>query len=47
MPPGLAALVLQAQVILTIGIAAGALDERPSPAQVAGIIGLAVAAAGG
>ena len=32
MPPGLAALVLQAQVVFTIVIAAAALRERPSPA---------------
>lgn len=37
MPPGLAALVLQAQVVLTILIAAGALRELPTPAQVAGV----------
>jgi len=36
--PGLAALVLQAQVIFTIVIAAGALRERPSRAQVAGVV---------
>jgi drug/metabolite transporter (DMT)-like permease len=50
MPPGLAALVLQAQVILTIVIAAGVLRELPSTRQVAGIVvgsaGLAVVAAG-
>jgi O-acetylserine/cysteine efflux transporter len=48
--PGLAALVLQAQVIFTIAIAAGVLRELPSPAQVAGVAigigGLAVVAIG-
>jgi O-acetylserine/cysteine efflux transporter len=38
MPPGLAALVLQAQVVLTVLIAAGALRERPSVGQVAGVL---------
>ena len=37
MPPGIAALVLQAQVILTIVIAAGVLRERPTPWQIAGV----------
>jgi drug/metabolite transporter (DMT)-like permease len=37
MPPGLAGLVLQAQVVLTIVIAAVALRERPTPAQAAGV----------
>lgn len=37
MPPGLAALVLQAQVIFTVVIAAGVLRERPTLAQVLGI----------
>ncbi|WP_090596725.1 EamA family transporter [Auraticoccus monumenti] len=50
MPPGLAALLLQAQVVLTVVIAAGALRERPRPAQVAGVLlgsgGLAVVAVG-
>jgi O-acetylserine/cysteine efflux transporter len=50
MPPGLAALVLQAQVIFTILIAAGVLRELPTPAQVAGVligtVGLAVVAVG-
>jgi O-acetylserine/cysteine efflux transporter len=50
MPPGLAALVLQAQVVFTIVIAAVALRERPSRAQVAGValgvLGLAVVALG-
>jgi O-acetylserine/cysteine efflux transporter len=50
MPPGLAALVLQAQVIFTVVIAAGVLRELPTPAQVSGIVlgavGLAVVAAG-
>ncbi|MGN6301834.1 MAG: EamA family transporter [Angustibacter sp.] len=38
MPPGLAALVLQAQVVLTVVIAAGVLRERPSGAQAAGVL---------
>ena len=50
MPPGLAALVLQAQVIFTVLIAAGVLREVPSARQVAGIllgcVGLAVVAVG-
>jgi O-acetylserine/cysteine efflux transporter len=50
MPPGLAALVLQAQVIFTILIAAGVLRELPTAAQVAGVVvgsvGLAVVAVG-
>jgi O-acetylserine/cysteine efflux transporter len=50
MPPGLAALVLQAQVPFTIVIAAAVLRERPSPAQAAGVAlgvtGLAVVALG-
>jgi len=50
MPPGLAALVLQAQVIFTVLIAAGVLREIPTPAQVAGVVlgsvGLAVVAVG-
>lgn len=50
MPPGLAALVLQAQVIFTILIAAGVLRELPTPPQVAGVligsVGLAVVAVG-
>jgi len=50
MPPGLAALVLQAQVIFTILIAAGWLRELPSQAQVAGAVlgtaGLVVVAIG-
>jgi O-acetylserine/cysteine efflux transporter len=50
MPPGLAALVLQAQVVFTIVIAAVALREPPSFAQAAGVTlgvaGLAVVAAG-
>jgi drug/metabolite transporter (DMT)-like permease len=37
MPPGLAGLVLQAQVVLTIVIAAVALQERPSRTQVLGV----------
>ncbi len=50
MPPGLAALVLQAQVPFTIVIAAAVLREPPSRAQVAGValgvLGLAVVALG-
>lgn len=50
LPPGLAALVLQAQVIFTIVIAAGVLREVPTPAQVAGVVlgtlGLLVVAVG-
>ncbi|MCW2814333.1 MAG: EamA family transporter [Nocardioides sp.] len=50
MPPGLAALVLQAQVIFTVVIAAGVLRERPTPAQAAGVLvgslGLVVVALG-
>ena len=50
MPPGLAALVLQAQVIFTILIAAGALRELPTSTQVAGVlvggVGLVVVAVG-
>jgi O-acetylserine/cysteine efflux transporter len=50
MPPGLAALVLQAQVPFTIVIAAAVLREPPSRAQVAGVAlgagGLAVVALG-
>lgn len=50
MPPGLAALVLQAQVIFTILIAAGVLRELPTPAQVAGVlvgaVGLSIVAVG-
>jgi drug/metabolite transporter (DMT)-like permease len=38
MPPGLAALVLQAQVIFTVVIAAGVLRERPTAAQAAGVV---------
>jgi O-acetylserine/cysteine efflux transporter len=37
MPPGLASLVLQAQVVLTIVIAAGALREVPTTYQLAGV----------
>jgi O-acetylserine/cysteine efflux transporter len=48
--PGLAALVLQAQVIFTIVIAAGVLRERPTAAQVVGVavgsVGLLVVALG-
>ncbi|QEE60672.1 EamA family transporter [Salinibacterium sp. dk2585] len=50
MPPGLAALVLQAQVVFTMLIAAGALREIPRPTQLAGALigslGLAVVAFG-
>jgi O-acetylserine/cysteine efflux transporter len=50
MTPGLAALVLQAQVIFTVLIAAGVLRERPTRAQIVGVvlgsIGLAVVAVG-
>lgn len=38
MPAGLAGLVLQAQVVLTIVFAAVALRERPAPAQTAGVV---------
>ncbi len=38
MPPGLAALVLQAQVIFTVVIAAGALRELPTATQTAGVL---------
>lgn len=38
MPPGLAALVLQAQVVLTIVIASAALRERPSWVQGVGVL---------
>jgi O-acetylserine/cysteine efflux transporter len=48
--PGLAALLLQAQAVFTILIAAGVLRERPTAPQVAGVaagvVGLAVIAAG-
>jgi O-acetylserine/cysteine efflux transporter len=50
MPPGLAALVLQAQVIFTILIAAGWLRELPTSMQVAGaaigVVGLGIVAIG-
>ncbi|WP_210649856.1 EamA family transporter [Nocardioides sp. SYSU D00065] len=50
LPPGLAALVLQAQVVFTIVIAAGVLRERPTRAQVVGVslgaLGLLVVALG-
>lgn len=42
MPPGLAALVLQAQVLFTVVIAAAWLRERPGLRQVAGILVAAV-----
>ena len=50
MPPGLAALVLQAQVIFTVLIATGVLRELPTPAQAVGValgsVGLVVVAVG-
>ncbi|MGB0098699.1 MAG: EamA family transporter [Nocardioides sp.] len=50
MPPGLAALVLQAQVIFTVLIAAGVLRELPTVGQAVGVVigsvGLAVVGAG-
>jgi O-acetylserine/cysteine efflux transporter len=50
MPPGLAALVLQAQVVCTVVIAAGVLRERPTRAQAVGValgsVGLVVVAVG-
>jgi O-acetylserine/cysteine efflux transporter len=50
MPAGLASLVLQAQVLLTILLAAVFLGERPGPRQLAGVFlgaaGLAVVAVG-
>lgn len=50
MPPGLAALVLQAQVVVTVVVAAGALREVPTGAQVLGVLvgtaGLVVVATG-
>ena len=50
MPPGLAALVLQAQVIFTVVIAAGVLRERPSRPQLIGValgtFGLLIVAVG-
>ncbi|MDQ0754282.1 O-acetylserine/cysteine efflux transporter [Arthrobacter sp. B3I4] len=50
MPAGLASLVLQAQVLLTVLLAAGILAERPTRRQVAGVVlgiaGLAVVAVG-
>jgi O-acetylserine/cysteine efflux transporter len=50
LPPGLAALVLQAQVIFTVVIAAGVLRERPTRPQVIGValgsVGLVVVAFG-
>ena len=38
MPPGLAGLVLQAQVVLTIALASVVLRERPTRPQVAGVL---------
>lgn len=50
MPPGLAALVLQSQVIFTIVLAAVRLRERPTRTQIvgvgAGVVGLLVVAVG-
>ncbi|GAB2627724.1 EamA family transporter [Nocardioides ginkgobilobae] len=50
LPPGIAALVLQAQVVFTVVIAAGVLRERPSRAQALGValgvLGLVVVALG-
>ena len=50
MPPGIAALVLQAQVILTVVFAAGVLRERPSRRQAVGVavgtVGLVVVGIG-
>lgn len=50
MPAGLASLVLQAQVLLTVLLAALFLGERPSPRQLAGVVlgvaGLAIVAVG-
>lgn len=50
MPAGLASLVLQAQVLLTVLLAAGILAERPTRRQLAGVVlgiaGLAVVAVG-
>lgn len=50
MPPGLAALVLQAQVVFTVVIAAGVLREVPTAAQAAGVaigvVGLVVVGLG-
>lgn len=50
MPPGLASLVLQAQAVLTVGLAALVLGERPLRVQLAGLgvgaLGLGVVALG-
>jgi O-acetylserine/cysteine efflux transporter len=50
MPAGLASLVIQAQVVITIVLAAGVLRERPAAAQVTGVLlgvaGLAVVGLG-
>jgi O-acetylserine/cysteine efflux transporter len=50
MPPGLAALVLQAQVVFTIVIAAGVLREIPTVAQATGValgvVGLVIVGVG-
>ncbi len=50
MPPGLAGLVLQAQIVFTVVLSAATLGERPSTAQFCGValgtLGLLVIAAG-
>jgi O-acetylserine/cysteine efflux transporter len=50
MPPGLASVVVQAQVMFTVGFAALRLNERPSARQLAGTVvgvaGLAIVASG-
>jgi O-acetylserine/cysteine efflux transporter len=50
MPPGLASLVLQAQTVITVGLAALVLAERPLPVQLAGVaagvVGLGIVAVG-
>ncbi len=50
MPPGLASLVLQAQAVITVGLAALVLGERPMRVQLlgvgAGVLGLGVVALG-
>jgi len=50
MPPGLASLVLQAQVLFTVALAALRLHERPTARQIAGtavgVLGLATVASG-
>jgi O-acetylserine/cysteine efflux transporter len=42
LPPGIAALVLQAQVVFTIVMAAGVLRELPTPVQALGVVVAAV-----